>query len=184
MTRSFGIVLEVYNQQIYCSLKNKARRLFDKLKHSLDQGLILNFLLRSAANSGKYATKTNSNFDLTLPLIKDVKLQVVKFVHSVLTGYFTPELALVKVSDWNLFRTSQIYFAICIRANPNSPDPIQKKFSISRSMQIGRKSIRLNPRLWIQMNPNQFFNPNMNPRLDLCGLGIQYKSSIPRIHSD
>ena len=27
-------------------------------------------------------------------------------------------------------------------------------------MQIGKKSIRLNPRLWIRMNPDQFFNPN------------------------
>ena len=27
-------------------------------------------------------------------------------------------------------------------------------------MQIGRKSIRFNPRLWIRMNPDQFFDPN------------------------
>ena len=49
--------------------------------------------------------------------------------------------------------------------NPNSfelirthPSCSEKSFQ-SRLMQIGRKSIRLNPRLWIRMNPDQFLDP-------------------------
>ena len=40
-------------------------------------------------------------------------------------------MTLVKVSNWNLFRTNLIYFEIYIRANSNSSESIRKKFSIS-----------------------------------------------------
>ena len=45
--------------------------------------------------------------------------------------------SLVKVSDWNSFRTNRIYSEICMRTHPSES---------------------YNPRLWIRMNPNQFFN--------------------------
>ena len=48
---------------------------------------------------------------------------------------------LVKVSDWYLFRTNPIYSEIYMRANPNWSE---KSFQ-SRLMQIGKKSIWLNP---------------------------------------
>ena len=44
------------------------------------------------------------------------------------------KVALVKVSNWNTFRTNQtipIHSEICTPANPNSSESIRKKFSIS-----------------------------------------------------
>ena len=54
-------------------LKNKARRLFHKSKNSLYQGLIVRiYLLRSVANSGRYATKKKQQFCDSLPSKKNL----------------------------------------------------------------------------------------------------------------
>ena len=61
-------------------------------------------------------------------------------------------IALVKVSDWNLFRINPIPKSVSelIKTHPSQSE---KKFQ-SRLMETGRKSIRLNPRLRIRMNPD------------------------------
>ena len=63
-------------------------------------------------------------------------------------------------------------------------------------MQIGRKSIRLNPRLWIRMNPDQFFDHNESEvgiirtdsdwefNLNLFDLRFIRITNFFRIHSD
>ena len=59
-----------------------------------------------------------------------------------------------------------------IRTHPSNSE---KKFR-SRLMQFGKKSIRLNSRLWIRMNPDNF-SILMNPRLELFGL-IRIENSV------
>ena len=65
-------------------------------------------------------------------------------------------------------------------SNMNSSDSMWKKFSIS-FVQIGKKTIRLNPRLWIRMNPDQFFNPNES-EIGLIRIDSDWKFSLN--HSD
>ena len=90
-----------------------------------------------------------------------------------------PEGTLVKVPDWNSFRTNQIHSEICFPANPNSSESIRKNFNLvwcnsvkNQSVsirvdprfliltKIQSESIRLNPRLPIRMNPKEVLNPN------------------------
>ena len=94
-----------------------------------------------------------------------------------------PVLALVKVSDWNSFRTNQIYSdsfrnlfprqSELIRVNPKKVFNLVwcnsiKNQSISIRInprfliliEIQSESIRLNPRLPIQINLKEVLNPN------------------------
>ena len=94
-----------------------------------------------------------------------------------------PEGTLVKVSDWNSFRTNQIHSdsfrnlfprqSELIRVNPKKLFNLVwcnsvKNQSVSIRVnprfliltKIQSESIRLNPRLPIRMNPKEVFNPN------------------------
>ena len=85
----------------------------------------------------------------------------------------------VKVSDRNLFRTNPIYFEICIRADPNPSESIQKKNSnLVRCKSVENLSdlMRVNSRLWIRMNPDNFCLL-MNLRSELLGL-IRIENSV------
>ena len=77
--------------------------------------------------------------------------------------------ALVKVSDWNLFRTNPIYSEICVRVNPNPSESIRKKnvnLVWCKSVENLSNLIRVNLRLWIRMNLDNFWIL-MNPRSEL-----------------
>ena len=58
-------------------------------------------------------------------------------------------LCLVKVSDWNSFRTNQVYCHLFRNLNQS-----EKSFQ-SRLMQIGWKSILINPSQFESLNPNK-----------------------------